>query len=220
MFSLLKSRLLCAAALEPRAFTRLNGADFAGRVGTASNPRKIAPVILSNVLNGNMKIEFDCISRNAASKAMHAAAIVNAKNVQDMGVFVRPAILPDLPAIDGGKSEGLTVFKIAMFPDVRPHAVSDEAIRFTHRIRVSATVDHNELAKNIHSVYMKKHPLVIECMGDKAMSIVTHAIALFNQRVESHDMVAFVCLKSGTAPDGTEIAKMEFQLFERASHSI
>jgi hypothetical protein len=67
---------------------------------------------------------------------------------------------------------------------------------------------------------MKKTPLILECMGDKAMGIITQAIALFNERVQAHDMVTFINMISGKSTEGSEIVKMEFQLFEKKKNTI
>ena len=216
MFSAIRSRLLCAApAMETGTFTRMNGAEFVGRVGTQSNPRSLAPVITSNVLNGDRTISFTCISRNAAAKAIHAASLANTKNsAKEMGAFFKATIATDLDMKVGDEiGKGLTPFRITLFPSPRPVA-SPESSRFLRRTKVSASVDHEELAKNIHMSYLKKTPLVLECMGDKAIGIITQSIALFNERVKSHDMVSFVQIISGTSKEGTDIVKMEFQLFE------
>ncbi len=107
----------------------------------------------------------------------------------------------------------LTPFELSIFPSPRPRDLS-EAGRFVRRTRVSANVDHEELAKNIHMTYLRKTPLVLECMGDRAMGVITHSIALFNERVKAHDMTAFVSIISGVSKDGAEMVKMEFQLVE------
>lgn len=221
MFSLLRSRVLCAVPMEAPAFTRLNGAEFVGRVGTNTDPRKLAPVITSNVINGNKAITISCISRNAASKAMHAVAIANTKNPDaSLVCYCRPMISDSKEEADLELAKrGLTCFKLAMIPDVRPKR-SVDSVRFTHRMKVAASVDHNELARNIHTSYMQGKPLILECMGDRAMSVVTHAIALFNQRVQSHDMVSYTQIITGRSPEGTELAKMEFQLFERPKNVV
>ena len=46
------------------------------------------------------------------------------------------------------------------------------------------------------------------------MGIITQAKALFNERVQVHDMVAYVRVVSGKSSEGTELIKMEFQLME------
>lgn len=190
----------------------MNGSDFVGRIGTSTSPRSIAPIITSNVLNGDKSISFTCISRNAAAKAIHAAAIANTKNVKDQAAFFKPEIAHDLETDKGPIQKGLTPFKLTFFPFARPQTLTiDPRVR---RTRVSASVDHEDLARNIHSSYLRKTPLVLECMGDKAIGIVTQSIALFNDRVKSHDMISFVQIVSGKSQEGTDIVKMEFQLFE------
>ena len=220
MLSRFRSRLLCAAettvGVEP--LTRVHVGEFVGRVGTATNPRNVAPVITSNVLNGNRTISFTCISRVAAAKAVHAAAIANTKNLMEMGAFVKPSISGEIIADKGEVGKGLTPFRITVFPAVRPD-VSGERARFVRRTRISANVDHEELARNIHASYLRKTPLILECMGDKAMGIITQAMALFNERVQSHDMTAFVHVVSGKSQEGTELVKMEFQLVEESKNA-
>jgi len=197
----------------------MSGAEFTGRVGTNSNPRSIAPLITSNVLNGERTISFTCISRNAAAKAVHASAIANVKNVKETAAFIQPTIAHDVKPGDKEITRGLTPFRITVFPDARP-IISAESVRFTRRTKVSSSVDHEELARLIHVSYMKKTPLILECMGDKATGIITQAIAVFNERVQSHDMVTFVNMISGKSPEGSEIVKMEFQLFEKKKNSV
>ena len=215
MFSLFRSRLLCAAeaAVGVENTARLNLGEFTGRVGTATNPRMVAPVITSHVLNGNREISFTCISRIAAAKAIHASAIANSKNETKFGAFVRPEIAKEIVADKGELGKGLTAFRVTVFPRERP-VNSDDRSRFSRRTRVSANVDQEELARNIHASYLRKTPLVLECMGDKAMGIITQAMALFNERVQVHDMVAYVRVVSGKSSEGTELIKMEFQLME------
>lgn len=220
MFSLLRSRLLCAAdaAFGTEAIKEISTEAFVGRVGTATNPRMVAPVITSNVLNGDRTISFTCISRVAAAKAVHAAAIANTKNIKEIAAFVKPEIIAGIKADKGELGRGLTPFRITIFPSKRP-VVSDERARFVRRTRVSSNVDHEELARNIHGSYLRKTPLVLECMGDKAMGIITQAIALFNERVQAHDLVAFVHVVTGKSKEGTELVKMEFQLLEQEKSS-
>jgi|LauGreDrversion4_2_1035121.scaffolds.fasta_scaffold215301_2 hypothetical protein len=218
----MRSRLFCSAPpLGAETLSSLRqGQVFTGRVGTSSNPRSVAPVITSNVLNDERTISFTCISRNAAAKAVHAAAIANTKNPDKTGAYILPTIAPDLKPEGESITKGLTPFRITVFPEDRPGAISAEAIRFTRRTRVSASVDFEDLARNIHISYMKKTPLILECMGNKAMGIITQAIATFNERVQSHDMATFVHIISGKADDGAEIVKMEFQLVERPKNSV
>ena len=223
MFSLIRTRLFCAqpsVGVEAISGIRDGSSKFTGRVGTTSNPRSVAPIITSNVLKDERTISFTCISRNAAAKAVHAAAIANTKNPQRTGAFILPTIAPDVTPEGGSISKGMTPFRITVFSEDRPTGPSSDAIRHTRRTRVSASVDHEELAKNIHLSYMKKTPLILECMGDKAMGIVTQAIAIFNERVQAHDMTTFVQIVSGKAPDGADITKMEFQLVERPKNSV
>ena len=220
MFSLIRSRLFCVAPSATEVLTNSHKVPFTGRVGTNSNPRSIAPLITTNVLNDERTISFTCISRNAAAKAVHAAAIANTKNVQKTAAYIMPTIAPDVKPEGGPLTKGLTPFRITVFPDNRPEAPSAETVRFTRRTRVSAAVDHEELARNIHTSYMKKTPLIFECMGDKAMGIVTQAIALFNERVPAHDLATFVHIISGKAQDGSDIVKMEFHLVEKAKNSV
>jgi hypothetical protein len=174
----------------------------------------LAPVVTSNVLNGNRAIDFTCISRNAAAKLVHAVAIANTKNVQETCAFVKPMIAADLDVKEGQIARGLTPFRISIFPGARPAPLSVDSSRFMRRTKVSANVDHEELAKNIHSCYLSKTPLLLECMGDKATAIITQAMALFNERVKSHDIVAFVSFSSGRSSEGTEIVTIQFQLSE------
>ena len=218
MFSVLRTRLLCGTAAERMPLTRLNEVGFVGRVGTASNPRNIAPVITSNVINGSKTISFDCISRKAAAIAVHATAIANTKNAEnEIAAFLKIEISEDPRAdqeIPIGR--GLTTFKITMFPSVRPE-VNPITARFARRMRVGGAVSANELAKNIHSLYLKRTPVILECMGDAALGVVSHGLGIFNQRVGSHNMVAYLRMISGKANDGADIVKMEFQLSEKES---
>jgi hypothetical protein len=214
MLGILRSRFFCSAAAET-PFTRLNGAEFVGRVGTSSNPRAVAPVITSNVLNGGNTISFTCVSRQAAAKAVHAAAIANTKNIKPVAAFFKPEIANDLNFEKSPLTKGLTPFKLTFFPSIRPEPIKEGQKDF-RRSRISATCDHEDLARNIHISYLKKTPLVLECMGDKAMGIITQSIALFNERVKAHDMVSYVQIISGKSPEGVEVVKMEFRLFEEA----
>ena len=212
---LLKSRRLCSATAESLSNAAVQATGgFTGRVTTQSNPRSLAPIVTSNVLNGNNPISFTCIGRAAASKLVHGVAIANTKNVMEQAALFKPTILKDLkPDNANTVPRTLTPFQVSVFPAARPRDLS-EAGRFVRRTRVSANVDHEELAKNIHMTYLRKTPLVLECMGDKAMGIITHSIALFNERVKAHDMSAFVSIISGVSKEGTEMVKMEFQLVE------
>ena len=215
MLSFARARLFCAASNSTaEAVSAIPTSGFTGRVGTGSNPRSLAPVVTSNVLNGDRAIDFTCISRQAAAKLVHAVAIANSKNVQDSAAFFKPTIASDLEVKDGKIAKGLTPFRLSVFPGSRPAALTLEKSRFTRRTKVSSNVDHEELAKNIHSCYLSKTPLMLECMGDKATGIITQAIALFNERVKAHDMVAFVSFASGRSAEGTEIVKIQFQLSE------
>ena len=46
------------------------------------------------------------------------------------------------------------------------------------------------------------------------MGIITQAMALFNEIVQVHDMLAYVRVGSGKSSEGTEMIKMESQLME------
>jgi hypothetical protein len=222
MLNFIRPRLFCGVvgAAETATSSIRANQPFTGRVGTSTNPRSIAPIITSNVLNNDQTISFTCISRNAAAKAVHAAAIANTKNIQTTAAFIVPSIAPDVKPEGGQLTKGLTPFRLTIFPDTRPQAPSADSVRFTRRTRVSANVDHEELARNIHISYMKKTPMIFECMGDKAMGIVTQAIALFNERVQAHDLATFVQIISGKAADGSDVVKMEFQIVEKPKNSV
>ena len=212
MFALLRPRLFCAVAAEAQFTPSAPG--FTGRVTIQSNPRSLAPLVTSNVLQAENEIKFSCIGRAAASKLVHAIAIANVKNVKDHGAFFKPTIMKNFkPDREKEIPKTLTPFELSVFPSTRPLALSEQG-KFVRRTRVSANVDHEELAKNIHMTYLRKTPLVLECMGDKAAGIIAHSIALFNDRVQAHDMAAFVSIVSGVGKDGTELVKMEFNLKE------
>ncbi len=129
--------------------------------------------------------------------------------------FFRSSIAADLKLDNGQESTRikLTPFRISIYPSLPPR----DALQSAHnvrRTRVASNLDVEELAKNIHMSYMRRTPLIVECMGEKAMAIIGHAIALFNARVKAHDMSAFLRVTSGKAADGTDLVKMEFQLVE------
>jgi uncharacterized metal-binding protein len=214
MLSLIRPRLFCAAAEPLQAASKI-AETFSGRSTTQSNPRVLAPVVTQKVLRDGNSIDFTCLGRAAASKLIHAIAIANAKNVEENRAFFKPAIAHGLKMDDGtNHKKVLTPFKISLFPQTSPRSFLESA-HMVRRTKISAMEDHEELAKNIHLSYMRKTPLVLECMGERAMGVITHSLALFNDRVKAHDMSAYVNIITGKGPDGSDIVKMEFQLVEQ-----
>jgi hypothetical protein len=214
MLSLFRPRLFCATAEPLQSAAKIRDV-FSGRSTTQSNPRTLAPVVTQHVLRDRKSVDFTCVGRGAASKLIHAVAIANAKNVEERRAFFKPLIAHGLKMDDGSNAKSvLTPFKISLFPETVPrHFI--ESGHMVRRTKISAHEDHEELAKNIHLSYMRKTPLVLECMGEKAMGIITHSIALFNDRVKAHDLSAYVHIITGKGPDGSDIVKMEFQLVEQ-----
>lgn len=214
MLSRFGRRFFCSVAVETQAVNPARTINSSFRSTTQSNPRTLAPLITTRVVREGSTIEFDCIGRAALSKALHAVAICNAKNPGDQIALLKPMIEKDLK-MDNDRpiARGLTPFKLALFPSMPPRSPLES--HNVRRTRVSANLETEELAKNIHMCYMRRTPLVLECMGEKAMGIVGHAIALFNERVKGHDMAAYLSIIGGTSSDGTELVKMEFQLVER-----
>lgn len=214
MLTHLSRRLFCSAAAEIQSATISRTVNSLFRATTHSNPRILAPIVTTKVVREGVSIDFDCIGRAALSKALHAVAICNVKNPGDQVAYLKPSIAKDLK-MDGEReiARGLTPFKLSLFPSLPPRSPLES--HNVRRTKVSSNLDAEELAKNIHMCYMRRTPLVLECMGEKAMGIIGHAIALFNDRVKAHDMAAYLSVISGTSADGSELVKMEFQLIER-----
>ena len=207
------------AAAEAAVFTSDVSQKFIGRVSTQSNPRVLGPVVTQQVLRDGKTVDFNCVGRAAASKLIHAISISNVKNLEVTRVFFKPKIAHGLKLDDGaGVRRGLTPFSITVFPGQAPRYLQ-ETPHAVRRTKISAMEDHEELAKNIHLSYLRKTPVVLECMGEKAMGVITHSIALFNERVKAHEMTAYVNIITGKGPDGSELVKTEFQLVEEPKTS-
>ncbi len=206
------TRRFCAQAVTNAT---PEGFQFTGRVGTASNPRTLAPVITSNVINSGKDISFTCISRLAAAKAMHAAAIANVKNMEKgRQAFVRVALISDLLPKEGMVAKGLSSFRVSMLSEERP-CVFEKSFE-SRRTKIAATTDYMELAKNLHISYLRKTSVILECMGDKSLGVIAHSLACFNEKVTSHELLAYPTLVTGQSADGSVIAKLEIQVIEKS----
>jgi stage V sporulation protein SpoVS len=191
-------------------------ADFIGRVGVSTNPRSVAPVITSQCLRENKDISFSCISRLAAAKAVHAAAIANVKNM-DSGkqALVRINSIQSLVPNEGQMTRGLSAFKITILAEDIPSAPETEGRRRSYRTKVGVATDYLDLAKKLHHSYMNKNNVILECMGDKSLGVIAHSLAVFNEKVTTHELLGYPRMASGKAQDGSDIALIEVQVIER-----
>lgn len=214
------TRVIQRFCSQAASATSLEAAPFVGRVGTGSNPRSLAPVITSNVINGQKNISFTCISRFAAAKAFHAAAIANVKNQdKDRCALVKFSLIEDVLPKEGMIAKGLSSFEVAMLSEERPitDTPSSKVDRnVSRRTRIASTTDYMELAKNLHQSYMRRTNVILECMGDKSLGVIAHSLASFNEKVATHELLAYPMITHGKAMDGTEIAKIEIHIVERS----
>ena len=175
------------------SISRLAARQF--RTGAISNDTKVgrlAKMLRFEVLNRNEIFSFTAFGANLIGKTVKAASIAQTSSFDDANSAIPADRKIMLTPFNFDSDEKLR----ASIPSVQFIISSDERADdrdVSPEIKVASRSTAEIIAQRIHTMYLKsQNRFTLSCVGDEQAAIAAEAMAIFNARVESHKLAAWI----------------------------
>ena len=163
-----------------------------GRVSQETKTGRLAKMFRTEVIGKDTQFEFAAFGDHLISKTITAMSIGQSSTFDDLPVLesedkkiMFTPYIYDTPQKNRGN-----------MPSIRFHIESGIRLPITEEIpvlRIASATIPDILGKRMHELYLKSHnAFVLRCVGNHQASLAVQGLALFNEKVESHKLQAYL----------------------------
>jgi hypothetical protein len=185
-----------------------------GKVSHETKTGRLAKLFRTEVLGQGNSFDFAAFGSHLMGKTVTAMSLAQEAAFDDLEPVedknMRIVFTPFVLETSAKNNANLPSVRLLIEPAVR--MLTEDSIQSA--IRVRATTIPDRLGKHLHDLYLSNtNSFLLRCIGAQQISLAIQAMAIFNEKVNSHKVQSFITTESVTDNFGPTTEKLRAVLF-------
>lgn len=187
-----------------------------GKISHATKTGRLAKMFRTEVLCQGKSFDFHAFGTHLMGKTVTALSIAQESSFDDLPpIPTKDTKIVFTPYVyDTPAKNRSDVFSIRLLIQSAAKPSLEKVDERSTVIKVAATTDPVKLGKRMHESYLRnQNSFMLKCLGTQQTAIALEAMAIFNEKVTSHKLCAYLSTEEVRDTHGQEFTRVRGVVF-------